>query len=137
MKKESLMKMLKKRLVHSYLHLSAYVLALLFNRQPQKKFVLFFRPRSGSNLLVSLLNAHPDIHCDGEIFVRGKQKPIWPSLFLKGQSSKYYRGIYGFKLNIGQIMWLNFDPPKPAPEPEEHKTPGQGPGKVIELPRKK
>ena len=37
----------------------------------------------------------------------------------------------------GQPVQLVLVPPKPAPEPEEHKPPGQGPGKVIELSRKK
>ena len=37
----------------------------------------------------------------------------------------------------GQPVQLVLVPPKPAPEPEEQKTPGQGSGKVIELPRKK
>jgi len=37
----------------------------------------------------------------------------------------------------GQPVQLVLVPPKPAPEPENLKSPGQGPGKVIELPRKK
>ena len=37
----------------------------------------------------------------------------------------------------GQPVQLVLVPPKPVPEPEEHKTSGQGSGKVIELPRKK
>jgi hypothetical protein len=31
------------------------------------RFIIFGQARSGSTLLVDLLNTHPDIHCDGEI----------------------------------------------------------------------
>ncbi|WP_280564143.1 hypothetical protein [Chromohalobacter sp. 48-RD10] len=33
-----------------------------------RKFIVLTRSRTGSNLLVSLLNSHPNISADGEIF---------------------------------------------------------------------
>ena len=48
---------------------------LTSSRKPPTKFVIFGRGRSGSTLLVSLLNSNPDIHCDGEILSRKKLFP--------------------------------------------------------------
>ncbi|NPD47862.1 sulfotransferase [Lentimicrobium sp. S6] len=36
----------------------------------KKNFVIIAHPRSGSNLLVSLLRSHPEINCKGELFNR-------------------------------------------------------------------
>ncbi len=32
------------------------------------KFVIYGQSRSGSTLLVELINTHPDVQCDGELF---------------------------------------------------------------------
>ena len=37
---------------------------------PEKKFIIFAQGRSGSTLLVSLMNCHKEIFCDGEILNR-------------------------------------------------------------------
>lgn len=77
-----------------------------------KKFVIITMPRSGSNLLVSMLSAHPEIFCDGEVFNR-RQLPkkhsswyikivdIFPLWYLKKRIRKMIskgKSIYGFKL---------------------------------------
>lgn len=36
---------------------------------PPRKFVIFAQGRSGSTLLTSTLDSHPDIHCDDEILI--------------------------------------------------------------------
>jgi LPS sulfotransferase NodH len=81
------------------------------NRQTTN-FVIFGTDRTGSTLLVSLLNAHPAICCDGEILFRRRwRRPLRPLLYfwrripyplliyrsnyLRRQSRK---AIYGFKL---------------------------------------
>ena len=42
----------------------------LWGDQDYKPFIILSRSRTGSNLLVSLLNSHPQIFCEGEIFGR-------------------------------------------------------------------
>lgn len=44
--------------------------------ESMKKFVVFGMARTGSTLLVSLLNAHPQIRCEGELFRLGR----WPTI---------------------------------------------------------
>lgn len=65
------------------------------------KFVIFGRGRSGSTVLVSLLNTLPEIYCDGEVF---NVRAILPKARLK--RACYYTGssIYGFKLLSYQLF---------------------------------
>jgi LPS sulfotransferase NodH len=85
-----------------------------------KKFVVFGLGRSGSTLLVSLLNNHPAIHCDGELFNHNRLHswrrwlfPIFqhnpvPYLTFRQIANRYYRGAksYGFKLQPQQMNQL-------------------------------
>jgi len=92
------------------LQLDAYPRALLNRRQLPHQFVLFFRPRTGSNLLCDLANAHQAIFCDGEVF-EGRLRRFWfPRLYLKGRSTKSGKTAYGFKLNINQIRLQGLHP---------------------------
>jgi LPS sulfotransferase NodH len=43
-------------------------LASAFGSRDYRRFVILARSRTGSNLLVSLINRHPRLHCVGEIF---------------------------------------------------------------------
>ena len=74
-----------------------------------KKFVIFGMGRTGSSLLVSLLNSHPHICCEGEIF-RLLEQPLlryfWrryplPYLAYRQLYMKWvqHKGVYGFKLH--------------------------------------
>lgn len=73
-----------------------------------KKFFIFTQPRSGSELLVSLLNTHPDIHCGSEIFSDfcrlPTQKVLFPHWYMKGKSSGMKAKVYGFKLISAQLQ---------------------------------
>ena len=72
----------------------------------KNKFVLFAQGRSGSALLRDLLNAHPDVYCDGEIFVLDKNhikaqqmsKLIrkYPVEYVGTQSQFTRKSFYGF-----------------------------------------
>lgn len=72
-----------------------------------KKFIIYGQGRTGSTLLVNMLNSHPNIFCEREILmdknlpfdhqVRDSQK------MLQGKSSLFRRKIYGFKVKIYQI----------------------------------
>ena len=87
------------------------------------KFILLAGYRSGSTLLAALLNCHPAIFCDGEIFLKFcKQHPysrlrrpfaklLSPHLYIKGcvdfgQSNTWY----GFDLKISQLETVHFEP---------------------------
>lgn len=49
----------------------------LFGHDDYVPFIILTRSRTGSNLLVSFLNGHPDIFCEGEIFAHvGSRDPI-------------------------------------------------------------
>jgi LPS sulfotransferase NodH len=94
---------MKKFIKHSYRQLRGYTYALLRgSQQPTQKFLIFFRPRSGSTLLCDLLRSHPNVFCDGEIFGGGK-KIFFPRTYLKGNSVRTGKSVYGFKLNIRQL----------------------------------
>lgn len=59
----------------------------LFGHNGYKKFIIITRSRTGSNLLVSLLDSHPNIEAYGEMFNR-----------LHGRSSqRVWNGVFGYK----------------------------------------
>lgn len=47
-----------------------YRLLAPFGHEDYVPFIVLTRSRTGSNLLVSFLNGHPDVFCEGEIFAR-------------------------------------------------------------------
>lgn len=77
------------------------------------KFIIFGQSRSGSTLLLDLLNSHPDICCDTEIFNKNelfpKIKPLqWfyrqnPSWLAQNKLRKSTCPVYGFKLFFFQV----------------------------------
>ena len=72
---------------------------------PQNKFIIFSTGRTGSTLLVDLLNSNVDIFCDGEIL---KHRFLAPLNVLNIHSQKANKKIYGFKLlthHIKDIQW--------------------------------
>jgi LPS sulfotransferase NodH len=64
-------------------------------RNPTTKFLIFTYGRSGSNLLVSLLRSHPQIHCNGELLLK---RVFFPERYLKCNERLSSRDVYGFKL---------------------------------------
>lgn len=77
----------------------------------EKQFVIFGRGRSGSTLLVDLLNSNPNIYCDGEILNR---KLISPLGHIRNCSKMHKARIYGFKLLSYQLRSI-----QNIPDPEE------------------
>ena len=65
------------------------------------KFVIFGRGRSGSTVLVSLLNSLPDIYCDGEIY---HNKVFFPKIHMKRKCYQSQSKIYGFKFLTYQLL---------------------------------
>jgi len=87
------------------------------------KFILLAGYRSGSTLLADLLNCHPAIFCDGEIFLKFCKQPPYSRfsrLFAKLLSPHFYiKGCvdfsqsntwYGFDLKISQLKTVHFEP---------------------------
>ncbi len=62
---------------------------------PQKRFVIFSRGRSGSTLLVDLLNSQSCVNCDNEIFY---QYFLFPRRRVDVCASMSEAEVYGFKL---------------------------------------
>lgn len=59
----------------------------LFGHKEYEKFIIITRSRTGSNLLISLLDSHPNIEAYGEMFNR-----------LHGRSSQsVWNGVFGYK----------------------------------------
>ena len=93
-----------------------------FKHTDRTKFIIFGQGRSGSNLLVDLLNSHPDIHCDREPLNNQNvaQKNIllrsfiyrFPYRYIQFHLNKYAHKIYGFKLMIYQLVIFKKIKPK-------------------------
>jgi hypothetical protein len=84
-------------------------------KEPEQKFLIFAQGRTGSTLLVELLNQISEIHCEEEILSRDffpLQMPIpFPRIYLKGYSKKYSKHYFGFKLKIFHLTeQLKTDP---------------------------
>jgi LPS sulfotransferase NodH len=79
---------------------------------PERRFVIVTVGRTGSELLVSLLNSHPQIMCDGEILEL--RQPFPGQLVLRRALRARLRGqAYGFKL-LGRHARQHY-PYDPAP----------------------
>jgi len=76
--------------------------------QPDNKFLIYGIPRSGSTLLVNLLDSHPLIHCDGELLIR---KLFFSKLYIQCRSKLSRAPVYGFKLLIDHFETQKIDNP--------------------------
>lgn len=99
-------------ITHRTKEANAYAFAGLRGwNSPETKFVILAQPRTGSQLLTDLLNSHPDIFCDGEIFWREHiNRLLWPQLFLRGRSVSNREKTYGFSLKIAHLPQHHLDP---------------------------
>ncbi len=80
--------------------------------KPHKRFIIYGTGRSGSELLTSLLNSHPEIYCDHEIMARKSVHTVLsPQLFMEAVSRKARKkgaSIYGCKLMSYQALGQKF-----------------------------
>lgn len=65
------------------------------------KFVIFALGRTGSTLLVDLLNRSLDVHCDGEILTRGV---VLPTAWVTAHRRRHPDRVYGFKVKVDQLL---------------------------------
>ena len=74
---------------------------------PTTKFVIVGQGRTGSQLMVSLLNNHPDIYCDSEIFHPDYfGKVIFPKAYINSRAllaTDQNKKVYGFKVKHYQL----------------------------------
>ncbi|WP_158505844.1 sulfotransferase domain-containing protein [Geminocystis sp. NIES-3708] len=73
---------------------------------PDKKFIIFAQGRTGSTLLYELLNSHPQVFCDKEIFWDNFPKFIFPKLYAQGLAIKSKHQVYGFHVKIHQLTMI-------------------------------
>lgn len=69
----------------------------------QTHFILLANIRTGSTLLASLLNAHPDICCDGERFADASFSAEAAHQHLQQRIAQTTTAAYGFIFRLGQI----------------------------------
>ena len=98
-----------KRPIRTTAHFLRYMNLMIFwSNYPEKKFLIFAEGRGGSSLLVDLLNSHPDIYCDGEIFNAETNGKIWfPQLYLASRqrvTRLAKKPVYGFKVKYTQLF---------------------------------
>lgn len=84
-------------------HLASYR-SLLDPRlqDPEVRFVVFGQSRSGSTLLTDLLNSHPRVRCDPEIY---HDPVLFPRLFRRACERRAGAPVYGFKMHVHQLAY--------------------------------
>ena len=91
-----------------FISLGTYFKALFKPKsQPERKFVIYGSGRSGSTLLVSLLDSHSQIYCDNEIYHR---KVVSPKTYLDLRAQMSGAPVYGFKLltyHLGMTLGMS------------------------------
>lgn len=70
---------------------------------PETRFVLFARGRSGTTLLLSMLNQHPRVEGDGEIL---RRRACRPHALIEQRLGQTQAPVYGFKLLSYQLRSL-------------------------------
>jgi LPS sulfotransferase NodH len=83
------------QLVVTYLRLLAF-----WTGEAGTRFLIFTQGRTGGQLLVDLLNASPEVHCEHEIL------HYWvpfPKLFVKGRCLLSKADVYGFRVKIFEL----------------------------------
>jgi hypothetical protein len=85
---------------------AVYILSLLAPLTlPENRFVIFAQGRTGSTLLVDLINSHPDIFTYGEIFHKNVIKNVRnPVRFATGLMVLNKKSTCGFKVKVYQLI---------------------------------
>lgn len=86
------------RRTESVLRESRYRLLRPFGDTDYRRFVVLSRSRTGSTLLVSYLNSHPNVRCEGEVFGRLDGRPYEKTLARIFAREPRHIRAKGFKL---------------------------------------
>jgi len=73
---------------------------------PRSRFILVTNGRTGSELLVTLLNSHPDIVCEGEILARRVDAPLRYIAGRAAQARLHGASAYGFKVIGPHVRYI-------------------------------
>lgn len=68
-------------------------------------FFIYGRGRSGSTLLVELLDCHPQVHCEAEL-LNTPVPLLAPAAFIRNRARRFSAKVYGFKLLSYQLDML-------------------------------
>lgn len=103
-----LIELIKKNGVKSiFTHWYHYRHVFKFHNSKHVKFIVFGQGRSGSTLLTRLLDQHPDVFCDKELFGQKKLPLIlFPDKYIENHSRKpgtKGKTVYGFKVKVYQL----------------------------------
>jgi hypothetical protein len=104
-----------KEIYTRYDEISSYLRALKHlsnqNNENYPKFIILAHYRTGSTLLASLLNCHPQVFCDNEILLKflhsNFNKVLFPNLYIVGKFLRKKNTLYGFDLKLYQLQKLN------------------------------
>ena len=77
-------------------------------RESSQKFFIYTHQRSGSTLLVNLLDSHPMIDCEGELLLDPMYSPM--SYVVKRQRTSQAE-VFGFKLQPHHFTYQNIENP--------------------------
>lgn len=92
-----------------------YMLAFLKrDNTSSQKFILYCSPRTGSNLLRTLINSHPNIYLDTPILSHDEAKKLFfPIRYIRGHHCKAARKpVYGFKIHPYNLKYQKLDAQK-------------------------
>lgn len=89
-----------RRVVSQVIHVPIAAASLAPVRRPER-FVIFGQGRSGSTLLVDLLDSHRDLYCDEELLHHTMR---WPEAYVDGKSLFSRARVYGYKVKPSQIV---------------------------------
>lgn len=95
---------IRKRLGGHLLESRVYLKALGHNRRlrDKTKFYIFGQGRTGSTLLVTLLDSHPEIHCHDELLFDRRTFPMW---YIQGKCATVPEPVVGFHVKCYQLMY--------------------------------
>ena len=104
-------------------------------KHPETTFIVFAQGRTGSTILVDLINRSQNIHCDKEIF--GGSMPIkvlFPNFYKRTLRSLQQKPIYGYRVKIYELtMFQGYSQAGAIREMRKEFTKGN---KIIYLYRK-
>jgi len=69
--------------------------------RPDIRFCIFAQGRTGSSLLRSLINGHPDLQCRGEVL--GPDAVLFPVRYVERLARHTPRPAFGFKVKVYQL----------------------------------
>jgi hypothetical protein len=76
---------------------------------PQERFVIYCPPRTGSTMLTSLLDQHPEVRCEGELLARFTPNPVhWIDGRAAWQTLRGRRA-WGFKVITLHNRWYSYE----------------------------